>query len=82
VGRETSDSAVTPAGVVLRTYRPKPFTGKLACLNAGDAEISERVLEDPRLAWRNLSQGPFVSRKVAGQRDSMFEAGNAGELAH
>jgi thioesterase domain-containing protein len=79
---ETSDPAVTPAGVVLRTYRPKPFTGKLACLNAGDAEISERVLEDPRLGWRDLSRGPFLSRKVTGEHDSMFEADNAEELAH
>jgi acyl-CoA synthetase (AMP-forming)/AMP-acid ligase II/thioesterase domain-containing protein/acyl carrier protein len=73
--------ALTPAGIVLRTYEPKPFSGPLACLNAGDAEVSERVLDDPRLGWRDLSRGLYISRTVAGRHDSIFDADNAPELA-
>jgi thioesterase domain-containing protein len=72
---------ITPAGIVLRTYKPKPFSGPLACLKAGDTEVSERVLDDPRLGWRYLSRGLYISRTVAGRHDSMFEADNAPELA-
>jgi thioesterase domain-containing protein/acyl carrier protein len=73
--------AITPAGIVLRTYQPKPFSGPLACLNASDAEVSERVLDDPRLGWRDLSRGLYIAQMIAGRHDSMFEADNAPELA-
>jgi acyl-CoA synthetase (AMP-forming)/AMP-acid ligase II/thioesterase domain-containing protein len=78
----TFGSAMKPAAIILRSYQPKPFSGSLACLNAGDTEVSERVLEDPRLGWRNLSQGPFASRTVADSHASMFGAENASALAH
>ncbi len=81
--RATSPNlTLTPAGIVLRTYQPKPFSGPLACVNAGDTEVSEHVLDDPRLGWRNLSKSLYISRTVAGRHDSIFEADNAPELAH
>jgi thioesterase domain-containing protein len=76
-----SRPALPPAGIVLKTYRPKPFPGSLACLNARDEEVSARVLEDPRLGWRDLCRGSFLAREVGGSHDSMFEAHNAAELA-
>jgi acyl-CoA synthetase (AMP-forming)/AMP-acid ligase II/thioesterase domain-containing protein len=72
---------ITPAGIVLRTYQPKPFSGPLACLNASDAEVSERVLDDPRLGWRDLSRGLYIEQMIAGRHDSMFEGDNAPGLA-
>ena len=72
---------LTPAGVVLRTYAPRPFQGRLANAVAGGSQVSSRVLEDPRLGWRDFALGPFHQCSVAGRHDSIFDHENVPDLA-
>lgn len=80
-GTGSSASAITPGGVVLRTYRPRPFSGNLACICAGDAAVSQRVLDDARLGWRDFARGAFRIDRVPGLHSSVFDSGNAATLA-
>ncbi len=74
-------SSLSPGGVVLRTYVPKPFPGPLANALARGHQASERVLEDSRKGWRDFAHGPFREGRIAGKHDSIFDAQNAPLLA-
>ena len=73
---------ITPGGIVLRTYVPRPFPGRMAnVLAAGHAPRSERVLEDPRKGWREFARGPFQESSLSGSHFSILDAENAPALA-
>jgi acyl-CoA synthetase (AMP-forming)/AMP-acid ligase II/thioesterase domain-containing protein len=73
---------LSPYTVVLKTYVPRPFSGLLANVLAGDCEVSERVLEDSRKGWREFARGPLQECAVPGQHISIFDAQNAPLLAN
>ena len=72
---------LSPGGIVLRTYVPRPFPGPLASALAAGAEVSERILRDSRRGWRELAEGPFQERSLLGSHHSIFDAENAPGLA-
>lgn len=73
--------AATPAGTVLQTYVPRPFSGRVANFLASGNQVSTRALEDPRLGWRDFVRGPLHEYRVAGQHNSIFAEQNALELS-
>jgi thioesterase domain-containing protein len=74
--------SLTPGGIVLRTYVPRPFPGRMAnALAADQPEGSERVLHDPRKGWRELARGSFQESTLPGSHFSMFDSENAPALA-
>jgi thioesterase domain-containing protein len=62
-------------------YVPGPFPGKVFHYLADDEPISTRVLDDPRLGWRDFALGGYEVRRVRGGHFSMFTEENAPELA-
>ena len=75
--------SLTPGGIVLRTYVPRPFPGRMANALAADRpKGSERVLQDPRKGWRELARGSFQERSLSGSHFSIFDAENAPALAN
>jgi acyl-CoA synthetase (AMP-forming)/AMP-acid ligase II/thioesterase domain-containing protein len=74
--------ALTPGAVILRTYKPRPFSGPLANVLAGGDEVSERVLEDSRKGWRDYAVGPVHEYSVSGRHSSIFDEQNAPGLAN
>lgn len=73
--------AASAARIVLQTYAPRPFSGRVANFIARDNNVSTRALEDPRLAWRHFVRGPLHEYRVAGQHNSIFAEQNALELS-
>jgi len=78
---KAAESSLSPGGVVLRTYVPRPFPGLLANALAKGHQASERVLEDSRKGWRDFARGPFREGSISGKHDSIFDAQNAPLLA-
>lgn len=66
-------------GIALWEYQPRPCSVPMVHFIAAD-QIMSRVLEDPRYGWRDVAAGGIEFRRVAGDHDTMFSAGNAVEL--
>ena len=64
-----------------RMYVPKPIDVSIAQFIAQDEAISTRILEDPRLAWRELCTGEFHVRRVSGSHGTLLEEPRAVDLA-
>ncbi len=78
----TAPSSLSPGGIVMRSYRPQPFTGSIANVLASDRPAgTERVLQDPRKGWRDFARGPFHERSLSGSHESILDAENAPALA-
>lgn len=63
-----------------RMYVPRPLASDVALLMAGDDVISTRVLEDPRLGWRDLSRN-FEVHRVQGTHGTLLAAPHAPAVA-
>lgn len=48
---------------------------------AGCDEVSQRVWEDPRLGWRELSEGGFESARVDAKHEGLLDAGALPQVA-
>jgi thioesterase domain-containing protein len=62
-------------------YVPKPVDVPLAQFVAQDEAISTRILEDPRLAWREVCGSEFHVHPVRGSHGTLLGEPHAGELA-
>ncbi|MGA2879487.1 MAG: alpha/beta fold hydrolase [Bryobacteraceae bacterium] len=81
VAETAMPASISPGGIVLRTYVPRPFPGPLASALAAGSEVSERILQDSKRGWRELARGPFQERSLLGSHHSIFDAENAPALA-
>jgi amino acid adenylation domain-containing protein len=64
-----------------RMYAPKPIDVPIAQFIAGDEAISTRILEDPRLAWRELCSVEFHVHRVSGSHGTLLAEPLALDLA-
>jgi amino acid adenylation domain-containing protein len=62
-------------------YEVKPTHIPVAQFLAQDQAISTRILEDPRLAWRELSTGDFHLHWVSGSHGTLLGENEAPEVA-
>jgi acyl-CoA synthetase (AMP-forming)/AMP-acid ligase II/thioesterase domain-containing protein len=68
-------------GMALGEYVPASFTAPIVHFIAKDEPVSTKVLDDPRLAWREVACGGLEVRTVAGDHNSLFTADHAPALA-
>jgi oxalate---CoA ligase len=73
--------SLSPGGIVLRTYVPRPFPGPIASALAAGSDVGERILRDSKRGWRQLAEGPFQECCLLGSHQSIFDAENAPGLA-
>ncbi len=64
-----------------RMYVPKSIDAPVAQFIARDEAISARILEDPRLGWRDLCEGEFQVHDVCGSHGTLFREPQVKELA-
>ncbi len=62
-------------------YVPKPAATPVVQFIAQEEPISTRVLEDPRLGWRDLCEGEFRVHNVNAAHMTMFSKPSAMEMA-
>jgi thioesterase domain-containing protein len=67
--------------LAMRGYSPRPLYVPILHLIAADNPASTRLLDDPRLGWRDFARAGFDVRTVAGDHNSMFDPSHAGALA-
>lgn len=67
--------------MALWEYVPKEFPAPMALFIAADEPISTRILDDPRLGWRDFARGGLELRTVRGGHNSIFSAEHAPALA-
>jgi amino acid adenylation domain-containing protein len=81
LAKRAADPPVTGMASIARSaaskYAPKPIDAALVQLMAEDEMVSSRVLEDPRLAWRELCRGNFQVCRVPGDHITWLQEGNA-----
>ena len=63
-----------------RMYAPRPLESDVALLIAGDDVISTRVLDDPRLGWRDFSRS-FEVHRVRGTHGTLLAEPHAPAVA-
>jgi thioesterase domain-containing protein/acyl carrier protein len=64
-----------------RMYAPRPIDVPITQFIAQDEAISTRILEDPRLGWRELCSGEFHVHRVSGSHGTLLEEPRAVDLA-
>ena len=64
-----------------RMYAPKPIDVPIVQFIARDEAISTRILEDPRLAWRELCSGEFHVHRASGSHGTLLGEPQALDLA-
>ncbi|HTC91121.1 MAG TPA: AMP-binding protein [Bryobacteraceae bacterium] len=74
-------ASLSPGGIVLRTYAPRPYPGPLASALAAGSEVNQSILQNSKRGWRELARGPFQERSFLGSHHSIFNAENAPALA-
>lgn len=68
-------------GMALWEYVPRDFPAPMAQFLAADERISTKLLDDPRLGWKEFARGGLELRTVRGDHNSMFAAAEAPLLA-
>jgi thioesterase domain-containing protein len=63
-----------------RLYVPRSIDTDVALIMAGDDVVSTRVLEDPRLGWRDLARN-FEVHRVPGKHGTVLAEANAASVA-
>ena len=69
-------------GLAMRAYSPRDFSAPIVQFIPADPAATTRLLDDPRLGWRDFARAGFEARTVAGDHISMFEPPRADALAH
>ena len=64
-----------------RSYRAKPLACEVVQIMAADDPHSTTILDDPRLGWREFTQGAFTVRRTPGRTAAMFKQPHVKELA-
>lgn len=77
-GRTVGENAGAAAA---RMYVPKAIDTDVAQFMAEDEAVSSRVLEDPRLGWRDLCGGRFQVYRIPGDHVSWLQEPHAREAA-
>lgn len=67
--------------LALWEYHPRDFPAPMIQFLAADEPISTKVLDDPRLGWRDFARGGFVLRTSPGRHGTMLDAENTPALA-
>ncbi len=75
---EKSDHPNTQAG---RSYQPKSLTCDIVQFIAANEPHSTLILDDPRLAWQEFTQGDFTVRRTPGLATAIFKQPHVTELA-
>jgi len=73
--------AVHPNTQSGRSYAPKAFACDVVQFIAAGERHSTLILDDPRLGWRELTQGEFTVRETPGKADEIFKEPHVRELA-
>ena len=85
LAKKEAAAPVTGMAGIARTaasmYAPKPIDAAVVQFMAEDELVSSRVLEDPRLAWRELCTGQFHVCRVPGDHITWLQEGNAQQAA-
>lgn len=68
-------------GMALWEYTPCEFSAPLVQFLAADEPVSTRILDDPRLGWREFAKNGLELRTVPGDHNSMFSIEHAPGLA-
>ncbi|MGA2589395.1 MAG: amino acid adenylation domain-containing protein [Bryobacteraceae bacterium] len=63
--------------IAARMYIPKPIDADIVQLIAQDQPVGSRVLEDPRLGWRDLCRGRFQLYKAPGDHVTWLQEPHA-----
>jgi non-ribosomal peptide synthetase component E (peptide arylation enzyme)/thioesterase domain-containing protein len=66
---------------MLTKYRPRMFPAPIVHFIAADVRISTRILNDPRLGWRDFAGPGFEARNVPGDHVSILSESGAPALA-
>lgn len=67
--------------LAMRGYSPRDLSAPIVQFIPTDHAASTRLLDDPRLGWRDFARAGFEVRTAAGDHNSMFEPSRAGALA-
>jgi thioesterase domain-containing protein len=65
----------------MRTYKAVPAAFPVVQFIARQEQISARVLEDPRLSWRELCPAGFQVFEVGARHGNLFDQGSVEEIA-
>jgi len=74
-------SAVHQNEIAARMYVPKSVAVPVVHFIAGDDAVSTRVLEDPRLGWRDFCTGEFRICRVGGSHSTLLLDAHSGRTA-
>jgi surfactin synthase thioesterase subunit len=66
---------------MMGAYRPQTLAVPIVHLIGDDVQMSTKVLNDPRLGWRDFAGLQFDVRRVPGDHVSIFSEDNAPGLA-
>ena len=67
--------------LALWEYVPRDFPAPIVQFLAADETVSTKVLDDPRLGWRDFARGGFDILTTPGGHGSMLDAQNTPVLA-
>lgn len=68
-------------GLAMRGYSPRDLCAPIVQFIPADHAATTKLLDDPRLGWRDFARAGFEVRTVAGDHNSMFEPSRADALA-
>lgn len=74
-------SQMHPNAQAGRSYVPKPLSCDVAQIIAAGEHHSTRILDDPRLGWRDLVRGTFEVAETPGPADAIFKRPYVRDLA-
>lgn len=66
------EQKVDPRAHAASLYTPRPIDVPMVQFIAGDDIVSTRVLDDPRLGWRDVGRAGFEVRRIAGAHPTLF----------
>ena len=67
--------------LALWEYHPRDFPAPIVQFLAADEPISTKVLDDPRLGWRDFARAGLALRTTPGRHGTMLDAENTPALA-
>ncbi len=79
--RQTISPPDDPRARAAAAYVLKPAAVPAIQFLAGDDRVRSRVLDDPRLGWRDVCPAGFEARRIAGSHATLFLERSSAELA-